>query len=52
VQLEELRMLYARHIEVEDGEIFPLAGKTLNAGELELIGKEMQARRGVGECGG
>ena len=32
---------------MEDGEIFPLAGKVLNADELTQVGREMAARRGV-----
>jgi hemerythrin-like domain-containing protein len=47
---EELRALssfYAAHIAVEDGELFPLAGNVLSADIIELIGREMAARRGL-----
>jgi hemerythrin-like domain-containing protein len=41
-----LRELYRKHLEVEDREIFPLAGKALTAEELASVGREMKARRG------
>jgi hemerythrin-like domain-containing protein len=49
--LHELREVYRRHIEVEDREIFPLAGKLLNREQLAQIGKEMARRRGLREPG-
>ncbi|HEV2688394.1 MAG TPA: hypothetical protein VGV35_07560, partial [Bryobacteraceae bacterium] len=45
--LERLSGLYARHIAIEDSELFPLAGRVLNAGELAAVGEEMARRRGV-----
>jgi len=44
-QLEELHELYRHHIQIEDNQIFPLAGKTLTSSELASIGREMKARR-------
>ncbi len=41
-----LRGFYRRHIETEDNELFPLAGRVLDAGELAEVGREMRARRG------
>ena len=45
--LETLSRLYARHIEIEDREIFPIAGKALPASDIAGIGDEMARRRGV-----
>ena len=45
--LEELRAIYQRHIKVEDAEIFPLAGELLRGEEVEALGREMAARRGI-----
>jgi len=48
--LELLRALgttYERHIAVEENEVFPLAGRVLGLYELETIGQEMAARRGL-----
>ncbi|HXG93274.1 MAG TPA: hemerythrin domain-containing protein [Blastocatellia bacterium] len=45
--LEDLAEIYRRHIAIEDNEIFPLAGKILSQPELEAMGHEMAARRGV-----
>ncbi|HVS70396.1 MAG TPA: hemerythrin domain-containing protein [Phycisphaerae bacterium] len=45
-RLAALRELYRKHLEVEDREIFPLAGKALTAEELASVGREMKARRG------
>lgn len=43
--LEELRLLYHDHIQVEESRIFPLAGKILTANALTSLGQEMRARR-------
>jgi len=43
--LEELQGLYQRHLQIEDGEIFPLAGRTLTPEEIRAVGVEMKARR-------
>lgn len=45
--LAELSELYRRHIAVEDGEVFPLAGQVLDAEALVDVGREMAARRGL-----
>ena len=45
--LAALDRLYRRHIAVEDRELFPTAGRLLNAAEIEAIGREMAARRDV-----
>ena len=45
--LAALDRLYRRHIAVEDRELFPTAGRLLNAEEIEAIGREMAARRDV-----
>lgn len=44
--LRRLHLIYERHIAVEDKEIFPLAGKVLDAKTLQDVGREMAARRG------
>jgi hemerythrin-like domain-containing protein len=44
--LRELEAAYARHIRVEDEDVFPLAERVLAADELAAIGREMEARRG------
>ncbi len=45
--LEALSFSYARHIGIEDKELFPAAGRVLTAGDLEQVGREMADRRGV-----
>ena len=45
--LDELADIYQRHITVEDQQIFPLAGTLLEKPELEIVGREMAARRGL-----
>jgi hemerythrin-like domain-containing protein len=45
--LERLQARYARHIAVEDQEVFPIASRVLDAEHLEIIGREMAARRSV-----
>ena len=42
-----LRDLYARHIAIEDGEVFPAAAATLSGTDRQAIGSEMASRRGV-----
>jgi hemerythrin-like domain-containing protein len=42
-----LERLYAEHIRIEDRELFPAAGRALSAADLEAVGREMAARRGV-----
>ncbi len=39
--------VYERHIELENGKLLPLAAKLLSATQLEIIGRNMAARRGV-----
>jgi len=43
--LELLQSTYQRHIQVEDHEVFPLAGQILSSDELLSVGQEMAARR-------
>jgi hemerythrin-like domain-containing protein len=45
--LEALSASYARHIGIEDHQLFPVAGDLLPAQDLEAVGREMAARRGV-----
>lgn len=45
--LDRLSRMYARHITVEDQELFPLAARLLPADELADVGREMASRRGV-----
>lgn len=45
--LEALERLYRAHIAIEDAEIFPAAGRALTGDDLERVGREMAARRGV-----
>lgn len=45
--LLRLKAMYARHIAVEDMEVFPLAGKLLSEESLRTVGREMAARRGL-----
>jgi hemerythrin-like domain-containing protein len=45
--LTALQALYDAHIAVEDGDLFPAAGRALDRQALEEIGREMAARRGV-----
>lgn len=45
--LHELREMYCRHIDMEDHEIFPLAGEVLSREQLAQLGKQMAQRRGL-----
>ena len=45
--LQSLREMYRRHIEVEDHEIFPLAGQVLSEEQLARLGEQMARRRGL-----
>jgi len=45
--LEQLGEVYARHIAIEDNQIFPLAQQHLTDTSLMAIGREMAERRGV-----
>jgi hemerythrin-like domain-containing protein len=45
--LRSLQALYARHIEVEDTAVFPLAGRLLEERDLATVGREMATRRGL-----
>ena len=42
-----LRDLYARHIAIEDREVFPAAAEALSGPDRQAIGREMASRRGV-----
>ena len=46
ITLRNLQEIYARHIEVEDKEIFPFAAKVLDGKQLADVGREMAERRG------
>jgi hemerythrin-like domain-containing protein len=43
--LRQLADIYRRHIAIEDTEIFPSAGRLLDARQLAAVGREMKARR-------
>jgi hemerythrin-like domain-containing protein len=45
--LHDLRAIYARHIDLEDKELFPLAARVLHASQIAQIGIEMAQRRGL-----
>ena len=45
--LDQLQSTYQKHIAVEDGEVFPLAGNILSSAELAAVGQEMAARRSI-----
>lgn len=45
--LTHLQGVYARHIAVEDHEIFPLAQRLLSHASLQAVGREMADRRGL-----
>ncbi len=45
--LQALSAIYREHIAVEDAEVFPAAGAALSAAQLEAVGREMAARRGL-----
>lgn len=45
--LEQLQVLYKGHIELEETEVFPLAGRVLSKPALAEVGAEMRARRGL-----
>ena len=45
--LARLSRMYARHIAVEDRDLFPLAAQILPADQLAEVGREMADRRGI-----
>ncbi len=45
--LLDLRGMYAHHIALEDNELFPLAARVLDSGQLHEVGMEMAQRRGL-----
>ena len=45
--LESLATLYKRHIDIEDREVFPAAGRSLTPEHIASIGEEMARRRGL-----
>jgi hemerythrin-like domain-containing protein len=45
--LQGLEAIYREHIAIEDNEVFPLARGILGRDEVEAIGREMAARRGL-----
>jgi len=46
-EVEQVRAAYDAHIAREEGELIPLAAKTLGTDAIAAIGREMAARRGV-----
>ena len=47
VVLEALTARYRAHIQIEDGEVFPLASQLLTSDERVAVGREMASRRGI-----
>ena len=47
VLVQELAVLYRRHTEIEDREVFPVAAKVLSTADRASVGAEMASRRGV-----
>ncbi|MGC8669223.1 MAG: hemerythrin domain-containing protein [Chthonomonadales bacterium] len=47
LELHSLRSMYNRHIALEDGTLFPLAGTVLPPAEVAQLGREMAVRRGL-----
>ncbi len=45
--LEQLDAMYKEHIAIEDREIFPVAARAMEKEEIEAVGREMAARRGI-----
>jgi hemerythrin-like domain-containing protein len=45
--LEKLQAVYKAHIAIEDNEVFPVAARLLDPGEIREVGREMAARRGL-----
>ena len=46
-RLNELSDLHRAHIAVEEGQVFPIAARALNAADRHAAGREMAARRGL-----
>jgi hemerythrin-like domain-containing protein len=44
-RLRALQEIYRQHIAIEDGELFPAAGRVLSGDQIQAIGREMAARR-------
>lgn len=40
---------YARHIRLEEDEVFPMAARLLDENAIERIGRSMRKRRGIGD---
>jgi len=47
VLLKDLSQIYARHIDIEDNQVFPAAKSVLSDSERIAAGREMAARRGT-----
>ena len=45
--LQELLAIYQGHIAIEDHDVFPLAGKTLDRDAIAAVAREMAVRRGL-----
>jgi hemerythrin-like domain-containing protein len=50
--LTMLQQLYARHIAIEDTEVFPLAQQSLDPQTIAQLGQEMAYRRGLQRADG
>jgi hemerythrin-like domain-containing protein len=48
--LNELSSHYQRHMAIEENDVFPLAARVLEPSDIEAVGREMAARRGVTRC--
>ena len=46
-EIDAFAGLYARHIECEEQELLPMAGRLLGDDDLERIGRAMRERRGI-----
>jgi hemerythrin-like domain-containing protein len=45
--LERLDAMYKKHIAIEEQKVFPLAARVLDKTDIEDVGREMAARRGI-----
>lgn len=45
--IDDLKEVYQRHIAIEEHEVFPIAGRILLAGDLQIIAREMAERRNL-----
>lgn len=45
--VEDFSALYAEHMQIEEGQIAPMAQRLFNATQMQKLGAAMQARRGI-----